>query len=42
MVMKSLNVNKDIFKPQKNKNLFDLEVPYLSVTSALMYLENNT
>ncbi|XP_070011386.1 secreted RxLR effector protein 161-like [Nicotiana sylvestris] len=43
MVVQSLDVNKDPFRPQeKNEELFGLEVPYLSAIAALMYLANTT
>ena len=43
MVVRSLEVNKDSFRPkEENKELLGLEVPYLSVIGALMYLVNCT
>ena len=43
MVVRSLEVNKDPFRPKKeNEELLGPEVPYLSAISALMYLENYT
>ena len=43
MVVRSLDVNKDPFRPQeKNKELLGPEIPYLSAIGALMYLANNT
>ena len=39
MVVRSLDVKKDPFRPcEKGEKLLDLEVPYLSVIGALMYL----
>ncbi|KAF3654743.1 hypothetical protein FXO37_16311 [Capsicum annuum] len=41
MVVRSLYVNKDPFRPQeKNEELFGPEIPYLSAIGALMYLAN--
>ena len=41
MVVQSLDVKKDSFRPcKKSEELLGLEVPYLSVTSTLMYLVN--
>ncbi|KAF3636732.1 hypothetical protein FXO38_11413 [Capsicum annuum] len=41
MVVRSLDVNKDSFRPQeKNEKLLGHEVPYLSAIGALMYLAN--
>ncbi|XP_070007248.1 secreted RxLR effector protein 161-like [Nicotiana sylvestris] len=43
MVVRSLDVNKDPFRPQEeNEELFGPEVPYLSVIGILMYLANTT
>jgi len=43
MVVRSLDVDKDPFRPQeKDEELLGLEVPYLSVIGALMYLANYT
>ena len=43
MVVQSLDVNKDLFRPQeKNEKLFGPEVPYLSAIGALMYLASTT
>ncbi|KAL6311864.1 hypothetical protein AAG906_021618 [Vitis piasezkii] len=43
MVVRSLEVNKDPFRPkEENEELFGLEVPYLSAIDALMYLANCT
>ena len=43
MVVRSLDVKKDSFRPcEKNEELLGLEVPYLSVIGALMYLVNCT
>ncbi|PHT56079.1 hypothetical protein CQW23_04565 [Capsicum baccatum] len=43
MVARSLHVNKDPFRPQeKNEELLDPEIPYLSAIGALMYLANTT
>ncbi|XP_070054489.1 secreted RxLR effector protein 161-like [Nicotiana tomentosiformis] len=43
MVVRSLDVNKDLFRPQENnEELLGLEVPYLSTIDALMYLANTT
>ena len=43
MVVRSLEVNKDLFRPKDdNEELLDLEIPYLSVIGALMYLVNYT
>ena len=42
-MVRSLEVKKDFFHPKKdNEELLDLEVPYLSVIGALMYLANYT
>ncbi|XP_069147125.1 secreted RxLR effector protein 161-like [Solanum lycopersicum] len=43
MVVRSLDVNKDPFPPQKNdEEIRGYEVPYLSAIGALMYLANIT
>ena len=43
MVVRSLDVNKDLFRPQEdNEEIIGPEVPYLSAIGALMYLANNT
>ncbi|XP_069152496.1 secreted RxLR effector protein 161-like [Solanum lycopersicum] len=43
MVVRSLDVNKDPFRPQeKDENFFGSEVPNLSAIGALMYLANTT
>jgi Reverse transcriptase (RNA-dependent DNA polymerase) len=43
MVIRSLDVKKDPYRPQKNnKKVLGPEVPYLSAIGALMYLTNNT
>ena len=43
MVVQSLEVTKELFQPkEENEELLGLEVPYLSVIGALMYLENYT
>ena len=43
MVVRSLDVDKDPFKPQeKNEELIGPEVPYLSAIGVLMYLANYT
>ena len=43
MVVRSLDVKNDSFCPcKKDEELLDLEVPYLSVIGALMYLANCT
>ena len=43
MVVCSLDVKNDPFRPyEKGEELLGLEVPYLSVISALMYLTNCT
>ena len=43
MVVRSLDVNKDLFRPQeKNEELLGLKIPYLSAIGALMYLANTT
>nr|KYP39682.1 Retrovirus-related Pol polyprotein from transposon TNT 1-94 [Cajanus cajan] len=43
MVVRSLNVNKDPFRPQeKDEEILGTEVPYLSAIGALMYLTNYT
>ena len=43
MVVRSLEVNKDSFRPkEENEELFGLEVPYLSAIGALIYLVNCT
>ncbi|XP_070028712.1 secreted RxLR effector protein 161-like [Nicotiana sylvestris] len=43
MVVRSLDVNKDLFRPQEeNEELLGPEVPYLSAIGALMYLANTT
>ncbi|KAF3643500.1 hypothetical protein FXO37_21973 [Capsicum annuum] len=43
MVVRSLDVNKDPFRPQeKNEELLGPEIPYLSAIGALMYLANTT
>ena len=43
MVVRSLDVKKDPFHPcEMGEELLSLEVPYLSVIGALMYLANYT
>ena len=43
MVVRSLEVNKDPFRPkEENEELFSPEVPYLNTIGALMYLANYT
>ena len=43
MVVRSLDVKNDSFRPcKKDEELLDIEVPYLSVIGALMYLANCT
>ena len=43
MVVRSLDVNKDPFRPQENdEEILGSEVPYLSAIGALMYLANTT
>ena len=43
MVVHSLDVNKDQFRPQeKDEVILGSEVPYLSAIDALMYLVNTT
>ena len=43
MVFCSLNINKDHFWPLKeNVGLLSLEIPYLSIIDALVYIANNT
>ena len=43
MVVQSLDVNKDQFRPCENdKKFLGPEVPCLSAIGALMYLANNT
>ena len=43
MVVRSLDVDKDPFRPQKkDEELLGPEVPYLSAIGALMYLANYT
>ena len=43
MVVWSLDVTKDPFRQlEKGKKILGLEVPYLSVIGALLYLANNT
>ena len=43
MVVRSLDVKKDPFRPRaNNEEILGPEVPYLSVIGALMYLANNT
>ena len=43
MVVRSLDVKKDPFRPcEKGEELLGLEVPYLSVIGALMYLDTCT
>nr|KYP48430.1 Retrovirus-related Pol polyprotein from transposon TNT 1-94 [Cajanus cajan] len=43
MVVRSLDVNKDPFRPQeKDEEILGPEVPYLSAIGALMYLANYT
>ncbi|XP_070055840.1 uncharacterized mitochondrial protein AtMg00810-like [Nicotiana tomentosiformis] len=43
MVVRSLDINKDPFRPQENdEELVVDETPYLSSIGALMYLANNT
>ena len=43
MVIRSLGIKKDQFHPcKKDEELLSLEVPYLSVIGALMYLANCT
>ena len=43
MVVRSLDVNKDPFRPQENnEEHLGPEVPYLSAIGALMYLASHT
>ena len=43
MVVRSLDVNKDPFRPQeKDEEILGSEVPYLSAIGALIYLANTT
>ena len=43
MVVRSLDINKDPFQPQKkDEEVLGEETPYLSVIGALMFLANNT
>ncbi|XP_049399681.1 secreted RxLR effector protein 161-like [Solanum stenotomum] len=43
MVVRSLDINKDPFRPQeKDEEILGDETPYLSAIGALMYLANNT
>ena len=43
MVVRSLDVNKDLFRPKEDdEEILGPEVPYLSAISALMYLTNCT
>ena len=43
MIVRSLEVNKDPFRPkEENEKLLGPEVPYLSAIGALMYLANCT
>ncbi|XP_048599946.1 secreted RxLR effector protein 161-like [Brassica napus] len=43
MVVRSLDVNKDPFRPrEKNEEVLGPEVPYLSAIGALMYLASHT
>ena len=43
MVVRSLDVNKDTFRPKENdEELLGPKVPYLSAIGALMYLANYT
>jgi len=43
MVVRSLDIHKDLFRPQENdEELLGNETPYLSAIGALMYLANNT
>ena len=43
MVVRSLDVDKDPFKPrEKDEELLGPEVPYLSAIGALMYLASHT
>nr|KYP73913.1 Retrovirus-related Pol polyprotein from transposon TNT 1-94 [Cajanus cajan] len=43
MVVRSLDVNKDPFRPQeKGQEIIGAEVPYLSAIGAIMYLANYT
>ncbi|KAL5539885.1 hypothetical protein UlMin_042920 [Ulmus minor] len=43
MVVRSLNVEKDLFRPcEDNEEIVGPEVPYLSAIGALMYLANCT
>ena len=38
MVVRSLDMNKDQFRPRKEKELLGPDVPYLSAIGALMYI----
>ena len=43
MVVRSLDINKDPFRPQeKDEEVLGDETPYLSAIGVLMYLANNT
>ena len=40
--MRSLDVEKDPFRPREEEEILGPHVPYLSVIGALMYLANST
>lgn len=43
MIVRSLDINKDPFRPQeKDEEILGDLTPYLSIIGALMYLANNT
>ena len=42
MVVRSLKVNKNPFRPREDDELLGPEVPYFSAIGALMYLASNT
>ena len=42
MVVRSLDVEKDPFRPREEEEILGPYVPYLSVIGALMYLANST
>jgi len=42
MVVRSLDVEKDPFRPQEGEEILGTHVPYVIAVGSLMYLANNT
>jgi hypothetical protein len=42
IVVRSIDIKKDPFRPREEEEILGPQVPYLSVVRALMYLANST